>query len=151
MEEEPKGATIADHVLDIARGGDSIAISLIVSIFLFNKIKEQPNQLEIALLTAGIFAFYIVLHIYVVKSMPNLPWLKGNPQWMNVIKKYMLTVFRVGAYFLVQYFLELFIVRWAGSSDTSVEEMVVGVFSIILIGITGIEILETVLKPPNES
>lgn len=112
--------------------GLAVIIGL-VSNFVFDIIDVKPNRLEISLIVIIVFVLWAVADRFIRKWLQNLPVLKSNRVWQEVLIGILDFSLLLGIFLVLQLILE-FLRTGISSSNPNLFEVSIGIFVIMLAG-----------------
>ncbi len=112
--------------------GLAVIIGL-VSNFVFDIIDVKPNRLEISLIVIIVFVLWAVADRSIRKWLQNLPVLKSNRVWQEVLIGILDFSLLLGIFLVLQLILE-FLRTGISNSNPNLFEVSIGIFVIMLAG-----------------
>jgi hypothetical protein len=136
--------TAAAQVVYVFRRIDSAVVGLIISQYLLKIIDSFQNKFEVALGTVVGLAVYIIIHVAIINNIDSFPTLTGNKKWQDTLLDFLDFLFQTSIFFLVQFFLEI-LHRSYTSSNMSVTEQLLAIYTLIIGAIATIQSFSTVI------
>ncbi len=130
----------ASTFLRLVDKGLAVIIGLI-SNFVFGIINIKSNRLEISLLVIIVFLLYASVDRLLRTGIKNLGILKYNKAWQDVLLSVLDFIMLLGIFLVIHLVLEFLETSLSGS-NFDFFEVVVGVFSVVLIGFSIVQTIK---------
>ncbi len=122
---------------DLGKTAATVIVGFFSS-FIFNILKQQPNQLELSLLIIVIFFIWLVIYIKVKNSIDTIKFLQNSKDLTDVIEELMYFVTALGSFLVFQILLDFLLDSFGVNTPTT--------FELIALVFTGLAVIYYIIQ-----